>query len=153
MASIHIYAPISDTLDRAQNYLPCARKHCYIAFQWLAHRGQIFARCSKIPAQRPGLSNKPGKARCSPPLFLSRWAIHVYPNIHCPEEQNSPFHFSCPPVWKGGRSQVSHAKSLQRAAQQSHGDTMPMSPALCAGIGRGHSPLGHLRDNAPRAGS
>lgn len=49
------------------------RQDCYIASQWLACRGQIFARCWKIPA----LSNKPEKAWGSPPLFLGKlYAMH-----------------------------------------------------------------------------
>lgn len=115
----YICTPFQTHTWQSTKLPPRGRQHCYIASQWLARRGQIFARCWKIPAQWLGPSNKPEKARGSPPLFLSRWAIHMYPNIHSPEEQNSPFQFPWPPARKGDRTQVSHPKSSQRAAQRS----------------------------------
>lgn len=61
------HAPSFQTCTRQNAELPShTRQHCYIASQWLAWRGQIFARCWK----NAGLSNKPEKAWGSPPLVL-----------------------------------------------------------------------------------
>lgn len=68
------HAPSFQTHTRQNTKLPShTRQHCYIACQWLAWRGQIFARCWKIP----GLSNKP-KLEALHPSF---WA-HCISCVH-----------------------------------------------------------------------